>query len=159
MTSTEPPVTTQSEAAHRTPHSGAGAERAANASPRARARVKDTEQTALTQRDRWSGLLGRLVGWLAGELTPPTVWADPPASLREISRYAHHGAWTTETGAWRTAGVWWCRLVAIPVSTLAYYTAWIAQRPSRTVVVTVLYVVAAHTTPGRVLLPWPAWLP
>ncbi|WP_066890752.1 hypothetical protein [Carbonactinospora thermoautotrophica] len=152
---TKTPATTHREAAHRTPHSGAGAENTANAAPRAPARAKDTEQTALTHRDRWSGLLDRL----AGELTPPTVWADRPASLREISRYARHGAWTTETGAWRTAGVWWCRLVAIPVSTLAYYTAWIAQRPSRTVVVTVLYVVAAHTTPGRVLLPWPAWLP
>lgn len=35
----------------------------------------------------------------------------------------------------RIAAIWWFRLVAIPVTVLCHYLAWLVARPSRTVVV------------------------
>jgi hypothetical protein len=98
--------------------------------------------------------------WLRAEFTPPVVVAQPPPSLQDISSYAARGGWTGEGGFWRRAGIWWMRLVGAPVTTIAYYAAWFAQRPGRAATVAALYAVLAHTTPGRWLpLPWPSWLP
>lgn len=35
----------------------------------------------------------------------------------------------------RVAAIWWFRLVAIPVTVLCHYLAWLVARPSRTAVV------------------------
>jgi hypothetical protein len=101
----------------------------------------------------------RAVEWVVGEWTPPAVWSQRPASLAELVGYARHGAWTAHSGFWRTAGVWWMGLVVVPFSTLAYYAAWVLQRPSRFLVCGLVYVVVAHTGLGAAVLPWPAWLP
>jgi hypothetical protein len=47
----------------------------------------------------------------------------------------------------------------VPMSTVAYYAAWILQRPSRAAVCAVLYVAVSHTGIGQAVLPWPGWLP
>lgn len=111
--------------------------------------------SALTDGDRWAGLAERLAGYW----TPPAVVVDRPASLSELAAYASTGAWTSQRGFWRVAGIWWFRLVGLPVTVAAYYGAWIAQRPGRALVLAVLYALLAHTGPGRWLLPWPTWAP
>ncbi|MGH3737132.1 MAG: hypothetical protein ACRDT6_16180 [Micromonosporaceae bacterium] len=145
-------MTTERDTAHRTPRRLKVADSGVNASMGAGAPASVSPQTAHTQRDRW---------WdrQLADLTPPTVWSQPPASLRELSLYARHAAWGPQTGFVRGCGIWWCRLVGIPVSTFAYYVAWIAQRPSRTTVALLLYTVLAHTKFVGWLLPWPSWLP
>ena len=145
-------MTTNDETAHRTPHNGRSGETGANAAMGAGERARLAVVTAHTESDTW---------WSRHleDLTPPTVWADKPASLQELTLYARHAAWTSQTGFLRGCGVAWCWLVAVPISTLAYYLAWLAQRPSRTLVVALLYAVIAHTGPGRWLLWWPTWLP
>ena len=152
MTTTDASIT-QSKTAHRTPRNSTSVEAGANASPRTDARARLADQTAHTDRDRpwWTRLLD--------ELTPPTVWTDKPASLKELTLYARHAPWTAKDGFWRAAGTWWCGLIGIPVSTAAYYTAWTAQRPSRALTVLLAYIVLAHTGLGAWLLPYPDWLP
>src|SRR6266508_1963895 len=108
-------------------------------------------------------------GWwrhLAGELTPPEAWQHRPPAPAELLRYAHKGEWTAPTGARRTAGIWWCRLIALPATVLTGYLAWMTARPSRTAVVVGLWAVLMHvplvrTAAGWLLPfdPWPTWLP
>ena len=86
-------------------------------------------------------------------LRPPMVWTQPPASLKDLATYAKEAPWAARTGPIRVAGRVWCWLVAVPVSTLAYYLAWLCQRPSRLITVFVLYAVLTQTTPGE-HLPW-----
>lgn len=145
-------MATERDTAHRTRRGLMVADSGGNASMGAGAPVSVSPQTAHTKRDRW---------WSRQleDLTPPTVWADCPASLRELALYARHSAWGPQNGFIRGCGVWWCRLIGIPVSTVAYYIAWIAQRPSRTFVTVLLCAVLAHTKFGGWLLPWPSWLP
>lgn len=152
-------MTTESETAQRTPHQTAPSAEAAKAHPRASARASVEAAEPVTQRHPVVERLGRIGAQALTEFTPPGIWTDPPATLAELSRYARYGAWTTATGFWRTAGVCWYALFAVPVSCAAYYLAWIVQRPARAVVVSLLYVVVAHTRIGQALLPWPTWLP
>lgn len=145
-------MTTDGRTAHRTPHSAAdGAERI-NAPMRAAARARTESNAAHTLRH----VLWR--GWRA-EFTPPEVWADRPASLRELMLYAHHGQWAGEQGAARRLGIAYFWLWALPNALAARTWDWVAQRPSRTVVALVVYVAVAHTSFGRAVLPWPTWLP
>ncbi len=101
-----------------------------------------------------------------GELTPPEAWQHRPPAPAELLRYAHKGEWTAPTGARRTAGIWWCRLIALPATVLTGYLAWMTARPSRTAVVVGLWAVLMHvplvrTAAGWLLPfdPWPTWLP
>ncbi len=89
MTTTDASIT-QSKTAHRTPRNSTSVEAGANASPRTDARARLADQTAHTDRDRpwWTRLLD--------ELTPPTVWTDKPASLKELTLYARHAPWTAK---------------------------------------------------------------
>jgi len=99
-----------------------------------------------------------VAAWLRANLRPPLVWTEPPASLADLSHYAHEQPYAAKYGIARLAGVWWNRVVAMPLSAVAYYGAWIVQRPSRVAALAVLYTVLAHTTVG-LWLPWPSWLP
>jgi len=53
-------------------------------------------------------------------------------------RYAKSGGWTGPTGPARIAGVWWYRLVALPVTVVCHYTAWLVARPSRALTATLV---------------------
>jgi hypothetical protein len=75
----------------------------------------------------------------------PTVWSEPPATLASLLVYARHGAWVGPGSKfWRALGVLWCALIAIPVSTLAYYLAWFCQRPGRLITGVVVAVALWH---------------
>ncbi|MFI7510688.1 hypothetical protein ACIBSS_28115 [Micromonospora aurantiaca] len=83
--------------------------------------------------------------------------ADPPATLLELIAYARTGEWTSAgIGPVRALGIGYSWL-AVAVTTVLYYAAWIVQRPGRLATVTVLYGLLAHTPPGA-WLPWPGWL-
>jgi hypothetical protein len=101
---------------------------------------------------------GRIWTWTAAEFRPPTVWTDSPASVAALLEYAKTADWAAPGGPWRAAGIWWARLIGIPLTVLAYYAAWIVQRPGRFLTVLFLYALLAQTTPGRWLLPWPNFL-
>jgi hypothetical protein len=159
-------MTTDSETTVRTavPDRQATAEGVNARSARGRAREAGTAQTApettptsLTQRHRGEGFCERLVDQLA----PPQPWTHRPASLQAMARYARRGGWTGPDGAARRLGVWWYWLVAIPVTLLCHYTAWIIARPSRTVVTVTVWTVAMQVPPLRaaaaVILPWNPW--
>lgn len=94
----------------------------------------------------------RMRRWLQAAkayLTPPSVLAEPPPSYTELVNYAHHGAWTRHTnGPVRAAGIWWHRLVSLPITGACRYLEWIAQRPGRAIAVAVVVKLAALTGPG-----------
>lgn len=97
---------------------------------RARAREESAVQTApppVTERDRRPGRWPRLVN----QLRPPQPWTHRPASLAAMWRYARRGGWTGPDGVARRLGVWWYRLIAVPVTVVCHYTAWLVARPSR----------------------------
>jgi len=81
------------------------------------------------------------VGRLVRELTPPEPWQHRPASLAAMWRYARRGGWTGPDGLARRLGVWWYRLVTLPVSLVCHYTAWLVARPSRTLTAAVVALV------------------
>jgi hypothetical protein len=101
-----------------------------------------------TLRDRMREWLGAVREYV----TPPAVWAEPPASMAELAAYARWGTWTSSTGGLRRAGICWHWLVSIPVTTVCRYTEWIAQRPGRAIPVFVLWKLLISTGPG----PWAA---
>jgi hypothetical protein len=78
-----------------------------------------------------------------------------------MARYARRGGWTGPEGTVRRLGVWWFRLVGIPVTIVCHYTAWIVARPARTVVTVglwaVLMQVPAVYAAAALLLPWDPW--
>jgi hypothetical protein len=108
-------------------------------------------QVVTTALDGWPARLSR-------RLTPPEPWRHRPASLAAMSRYAHQGGWTGNGGPLRFAGVWYFRLVAVPVAVITHYLAWIVARPSRLATALLVYTVLAHIGPLRWLLWWPSWL-
>ncbi|THV40572.1 hypothetical protein [Glycomyces buryatensis] len=62
---------------------------------------------------------------------PPNWRTERPASLDEVIAYADTAPWCAGDGKARKAGRAYNRLVAVPVSALAYVIAWIFQRPGR----------------------------
>jgi hypothetical protein len=81
-------------------------------------------------------------------ITPPQVWAEPPASMAELAAYARWGGWTESTGAVRRLGIVWHRLVGLPFTTCCRYVEWIAQRPGRAIPVYALWKLFISTGPG-----------
>jgi hypothetical protein len=79
--------------------------------------------------------------------TPPDVWAADRPALRAVWAYARRGEWTTRTGVWRRAGCVYAFAVAVPVTALAYYLAWICERPSRLLAAALLLIVFAQIPP------------
>ncbi len=101
--------------------------------------------SAMTHRER-------VQSWVqsaSAYLTPPSVVTDRPASVKELSAYAHRAGWTAnQAGFVRSAGVAWLRLVGLPSTVVCRYVEWIAQRPGRAVPVAVLVKALTLTTPG-----------
>jgi len=109
---------------------------------RARGRAREgsavsSTRKAITDGDRRSGIGARLMA----ELTPPQPWTHRPASLAAMWRYARRGGWTGPDGLARRLGVWWYRLVALPVCLVTHYLAWLVARPSRTLTAAVVALV------------------
>lgn len=174
MTTPESRTTvTERETELRTPHSAQDGSETGEARLRAGARessalgVDEQPQTSHTESDGEASLLARIQAlgeriWGAVEAAwpriealfrPPAVWTKPPASLSAVWRYADEGAWTTKKGFWRNANKVWCRLVAIPISSVAYYLAWFVQRPTRLFFGLVAYFVLTRVG----LLSWLPW--
>lgn len=104
-----------------------------------------TRKSALTDRDFWLNLVDRVRAYL----TPPSLLTERPDSVAQLAAYAKTGAWTKRrTGAIRSAGIWWYRLVGLPYTTICRYAEWIAQRPGRAIPVLLLVKLLASTTPG-----------
>lgn len=85
-------------------------------------------------------------------VTPPSVLVERPASVAELSAYAHWGTWTAEAGVLRNLGIAWYRLAGLPVTVICRYVEWIVQRPGRALVVFALVKLLLSTGPG----PWVA---
>lgn len=147
MSTDQIPVTVR-DTALRTPHSAPRGPESSNSAARAGVRARVAPQTAVTQGDVWSRI--------GTYWTPPQVWAERPESLTQILRYAREGEWTAVDSFARYLGILWS-WVAVAVSTVAYYAAWIVQRPGRTFTFLLIYVPLAHTPVGA-WLPWPSWL-
>jgi hypothetical protein len=99
-------------------------------------------------------LRDRVRAWLLAMrayITPPQVWAEPPASMAELAAYARWGAWTSSTGPVRRLGIVWHRLVGVPVTTVCRYVEWIGQRPGRAIPVFLLWKLFISTGPGPAL--------
>lgn len=64
-------------------------------------------------------------------MRPPNIWSQPRPSLREVWRWSVYGQWAGSTGLARRAGQLYGAAVAVPVTTAAYYTAWMVEHPSR----------------------------
>lgn len=86
---------------------------------------------------RFAAALRRL--W--GPLRPPQIWAEDRPCLAKVHAYARRGAWGPDHGLARTLGVAYGLLVALPVTAIAYLTAWVFERPSRLAAVVALGVV------------------
>ncbi|WP_152748194.1 hypothetical protein [Micromonospora sp. RV43] len=155
-----PVPVTERETALPTPHSAGVPAGTASSAARAGARARVAPETVLTQGHQptdspgvWDGLKERLAAYWR----PPSVVADPPATLLELIAYARTGEWTSAgIGPVRALGIGYSWL-AVAATTVLYYAAWIVQRPGRLATVTVLYGLLAHTPPGA-WLPWPGWL-
>lgn len=97
----------------------------------------------------------RIEGWWAagrGYWTPPSWMTDRLPSYAELWAYAWEGGWTRRTrGPIRWLGIWWLRLVALPVSWFCRGAEWVAQRPGRTLAALILWQAVVRSTPG-------AWL-
>lgn len=135
-------MTTERDTAFRSAVSGAEpaeeAPRHTNALPRAREdSAVQTAPPTTTDSDVRGG------GWqrLVGELRPPEPWTHRPASLAAMARYASRGGWTGPEGLARRLGVWWYRLIAVPVTLVCHYTAWLVARPSRALTAALVAVV------------------
>jgi hypothetical protein len=152
-------MTTHSETANRTPHPAVvvppieSTRIARDARERLPHTAPETAPRTVTHRSRLARLVDRL--------TPPEPWSHRPASLAAMWRYARRGGWTGPTGAARQLGTWWYRLVALPVTIVCHYTAWVVARPGRAVTViglwAVLMQVPALRAAADAVLPWPAW--
>ncbi len=87
---------------------------------------------------------------LPAYFTPPAVLTNKPDSIPELRAYARTGGWTRRLdGPVRRFGVWWFRLIALPLAVLLRTVEWIAVRPGRTLTVVGLYVLVRATTPGE----------
>ena len=108
------------------------------ARPRAREdSAVSADRKSTTERDWRAGVVARLVR----ELSPPQPWTHRPASLAAMWRYARRGGWTGPDGLARRLGVWWYRLVSLPVCLVTHYTAWLVARPSRALTAAVVALV------------------
>ncbi len=97
------------------------------------------------------GRLGTGEFWAAvgRYFTPPHLFTDRPASIPELSVYARKGAWTARLdGHVRTAGVWFWRLVGLPVTVACRATEWIFQRPGRVAALAALWALLKFTSYG-----------
>jgi len=122
---------------------------------------ENSELPEVAERDIWRERGLAFVAYF----TPPSVLKEPPASVEDLADYAHRAGYTkhprisvtvdpltgqkTERRHWvREAGIWWHRLIGIPVTAVCRYVEWIAQRPGRAVPVLLLVKLLAQTSYG-----------
>ncbi|MGH8878607.1 MAG: hypothetical protein ACRD0P_14900 [Stackebrandtia sp.] len=86
-------------------------------------------------------------------LRPPAIWTESMPSLKTLVLYAKEAPWADKTGPIRASGRVWNWVIAVPLCTVFAYASWLVARPSRFVVLLVLYILTAQTTYG-VWLPW-----
>src|SRR5690554_2618393 len=87
------------------------------------------------RRGGWTGADVRLV-----RDNPDGPWRQVRASESEADLAGKDIR--TRLPASRVAGIWWFRLVALPICTITHYLAWLVARPSRTATVALLALVA-----------------
>jgi hypothetical protein len=113
-----------------------------------RAQVPDSptlHPATITVRDRVLGWIDRSRDYWV----PPNLLTQPPASLAELSDYAHWAGWTSRTdGPIRTAGILWHRAIGIPATAVCRYVEWTAQRPGRAIPVFGVWKLFILTGPG-----------
>lgn len=109
----------------------------------------ETLKSEVTVRDRVRDVLvASRAYW-----TPPEILTKRPPTVAALAAYARRGAWTRDLdGPIRRAGVWWFRLVGVPVTVMCRFAEWVWQRPGRALTASTLFVLFAHTTPGRWLV-------
>lgn len=94
----------------------------------------------------------RLLVWLdrtRDYWVPPNLLTSPPASVAELSAYAHYAGWTRRlNGPVRAFGVGYHRAVSLPVTTVCRYVEWTCQRPGRLVPVYGVWKLFIATGPG-----------
>jgi hypothetical protein len=74
---------------------------------------------------------------------------EPPASVAELSAYAHRAGWTSSAeGTLRRLGVLWFLAVALPWTTGCRYVEWVAQRPGRALAALLVWQAVIRSTPG-----------
>jgi hypothetical protein len=126
-------VTVGDSAPHSALHSPEDPLGDAHASVRAPAReshestAQSNPKSALTERDYF----GEAWTWLKDWITPPEIWTEGSAPLKQEWEYACRGEWTTRDGFVRMAGQAYQIFVAFPVTTVCDYLKWIVKRPSR----------------------------
>jgi hypothetical protein len=65
-------------------------------------------------------------------LLPPNLLTEPRPAWTEMRDYAHHAPYLGGGHRWvREAGVWYWRLVALPMAALARIVEWVFERPTR----------------------------
>lgn len=75
---------------------------------------------------------------LAELIIPPDIWSDDRPGLRKLWLYGVYGRWTHADGFVRVAGAVYASVVAMPVTTVLYFLAWIFERPARLTVFALL---------------------
>jgi hypothetical protein len=96
--------------------------------------------------------------WLEGATSrsraywiPPRFLTKPPASIAEMTAYAHRAGWTSQTtGLARKLGVVWFYVVAIPAAVVTRYVGWMTERPGRSLLAFGLWQLLIRTGGG----PW-----
>jgi hypothetical protein len=82
---------------------------------------------------------------------PPRFLTEPPASIAEMSAYAHRAGWTSQTtGLARAAGVGWYYAVTLPVAVVTRWVGWTFERPGRGLLAFALWQLFIRTGGG----PW-----
>lgn len=69
-------------------------------------------------------------------IIPPDLLTNPRPAWTEMRDYAHHAPWIFGGHRWmREAGVWYWRLVALPMALVARTVEWVFERPGRALLV------------------------
>lgn len=134
------------------PRTSAGAHRAPESADEALlATLPDAADSEATQAPADTDSDARLFRWrdVLDYFTPPAPWGDPPASLTDLSSYAHTAAWAPSRGFRRRVGIAYWYLLGLPLTIVLRYAEWIVQRPGRLVVVLGLAAVLWRTWFGR----------
>lgn len=99
----------------------------------------------VTLRESITGAVGRSRAYWV----PPSLLTKPPASVMELSAYAHRAGWTSSrTGPVRAFGIGWWRVFGLPVTVLCRYIEWFAQRPARGLVAAFIWITISRSVPG-----------
>ena len=107
--------------------------------PRARKTTAETAPESSTESDdrrvgftvQWIPRIKAAGQWVGREFEPPQFWSQDVPSLEKTRRYAWCAEYTGEETPWRTAGIWYMRVFALPVRTVLLFLDWLVQAPAR----------------------------